>query len=151
MGFLDHLMGAAQNALAGHETTLAPMLLSALGGGDSQAAQTNGIASLVGRFQQAGLGNVVQSWVSNQQSNQPVTPDQVHQALGQEQITALAQKMGLPQTALLGTLAAMLPKLIDAMTPNGQVPSTAQNLNATPDPGTTGATGDVDPTESVQT
>lgn len=163
MGFLDHLMGDARDALAGHETTLAPMLLSALGGGDGQAAQTNGIAGLVSRFQQAGMGDVVQSWISNQHPNQPVTSDQVNQALGQDQVAALAQKMGLPQSAVLGTLAAMLPKLVNALTPNGQVPTTPRDIRAAaPDqaPGEaeapartadTGASDDTDPTESVQT
>lgn len=128
MGFLDNLLGQARDALAGHEATLAPMVLSALGGGDSQAAQTNGLSALVGKLQQAGLGDVVQSWISNQQTNQPISPDQVHQALGPEQITALAQKMGLPQSALLTTLAQALPKLVDALTPNGQLPTTPQDL-----------------------
>ncbi len=128
MGFLDNLMGTARTAFEGHESTLAPMLLSAIGGGDSQAAQTQGVAGLVSRFKNAGMGDMVQSWISNQQANKPVTTDQVAQALGPDHVSALAQKSGLPQSALLGTLAAMIPKLIDGMTPNGQVPTTATDV-----------------------
>jgi uncharacterized protein YidB (DUF937 family) len=133
MGFLDHLMGDAKTALAGHESTLAPMLLSLVGGGDSQAAQTSGVGGLVGRFKQAGLGNIVESWVSNEQPNKQVTPDQVQSALGEQDVSALAGKTGLPKGALLVTLATLLPKLIDSMTPNGEVPKTATDVGTTPD------------------
>lgn len=167
MGFLDHLWGDVRNAGAAHESTLAPMVLSALGGGDSNAAQANGLSSLIGRFQKAGLGDAVQSWISNQQPNQPVTPDQVQHTLGEEHITALAEKTGLPKSALLPALAAMLPKVIDAMTPNGQVPtapgaanqaggSPAQTPGEAEAPASTGtgvvadAVGKTDPTEPVQ-
>ncbi len=128
MGFLDHLMGAARDAMQGHEATLAPMLLSALGGGESQAAQANGLGALVGQFQKAGLGGIAQSWVSNQEPNQPVSPDQVQQALGDDHLSALAAKTGLPMATLLPTLAALLPKLVSGLTPNGQIPTTAESL-----------------------
>ncbi len=167
MGFLDHLFTDIGNAAAGHESQLAPMLLSALGGGDNQTAQANGLTSLIGRFQKAGLGDVVQSWISNQQPNQPVTPDQVQHTLGEEHIAALANKAGLPKSALLPVLATMLPKLIDGLTPNGQVPTAAGAANQTAAspaqtpgeaeaPDSTGggtmadAVGQTDPTEPVQ-
>lgn len=162
MGFLDHLMGQAENALAAHESTLAPMVLSALGGGESQAAQSSGLSSLVGKFQQAGLGNIAESWVSNQQANKPVTPDQVHSALGEKVVSELADKTGMPKSALTAALAAMLPKLVNGLTPNGELPKTpgAAAPDQTPGeaeaPASTDGTaaadsiGQSDPTEAVQ-
>jgi uncharacterized protein YidB (DUF937 family) len=122
MGFLDHLLGDVGNPAESQMGKLAPLLLSALGGGEGQGAQANGLSGLVDRFHQAGLGHIAQSWVSNEQPNQPVTPDQVHSALGEQQITALAEKMGLPKTGLTSLLAGLLPKLVDSLTPNGQLP-----------------------------
>jgi uncharacterized protein YidB (DUF937 family) len=122
MGFLDHLLGDVGNPAESQMGKLAPLLLSALGGGEGQSAQASGLSGLVDRFHQAGLGQIAQSWISNQQPNQPVTPDQVHSALGAEQITALAEKMGLPTTGMAGLLAGLLPKLVDSLTPNGQLP-----------------------------
>jgi uncharacterized protein YidB (DUF937 family) len=122
MGFLDHLLGDVGNPAESQMGKLAPVLLSALGGGEGQGAQAKGLAGLVDRFHQAGLGQIAQSWVSNEQPNQPVTPDQVHSALGEQQITALAEKMGLPKTGLTSLLAGVLPKLVDSLTPNGQLP-----------------------------
>ena len=122
MGLLDNLWGEMRNADSGQESALPRLVMSALGGGDSQAQQAQGLGNLVQKFQQAGLGNLVQSWVSNQQQNQPVSPDQVHAALGEEHVGQLAQTTGMGKGALLAMLATTLPKLIDAMTPNGQVP-----------------------------
>jgi uncharacterized protein YidB (DUF937 family) len=128
MGFLDHLFSEAGklsdvgNPADGHAAKLVPLLLSALGGGEGQSAQVKGLSGLIDRFHQAGLGEVAQSWISNQASNQPVTPDQVHAALGEQQIAALAEKMGLPKSGVTSVLAGLLPKLVDSLTPNGQLP-----------------------------
>ncbi len=124
MGFLDHLWGDARTAEEGHESALAPMLLAVLGGGEGRSAEINGLTGLIDRFKQAGLGNIVQSWVSNDQVSAPVSPDQVHAALGDQHVAGLAEKSGLPTSAVLSALSTMLPKLVNAMTPNGAVPST---------------------------
>jgi uncharacterized protein YidB (DUF937 family) len=166
MGFLDHLLSDVGNPADSQVAKLAPMLLSALGGGEGQSAQAKGLSGLIDRFHQAGLGQIAQSWVSNQTPNQSVTPDQVHTALGEQQITALAEKMGLPKTGLVSVLAGMLPKLVDSLTPNGQLPHTPDTApieqaglphtvgqaeaSAGIDGGITAALGESDPTEPVQ-
>ncbi len=166
MGFLDHLLSDVGNPADGQMAKLAPMLLSALGGGEGQSAQAKGLSGLVDRFHQAGLGQIAQSWISNQAANQPVTPDQVHSALGEQQVTALAEKMGLPKTGLVSVLAGMLPKLVDSLTPNGQLPHAPDTrpieqaglaqgpgeaaASADRDGGVAGAVGQSDPTELMQ-
>lgn len=141
MSFLDQLWGAAQNQLGEQQTNLAKTLLSSLGG-QGAAGEANGIAAVVSRFQQAGLGEAVQSWVSNQQANKEVTPGQVQQALGDQHVESMAQQTGMPKQALLVQLASMLPQVIDALTPNGQVPHG-------PPGGTPGQQSDQDGTISV--
>ncbi|MGB8170477.1 MAG: YidB family protein [Chthoniobacteraceae bacterium] len=84
----------------------------------------NGLAGLVQQFAGAGLGAQAASWVSTG-PNTPVTGDQMHQALGADQITALAQKGGLPAGQLSSLLAQVLPEVINHLTPNGQVPQGA--------------------------
>jgi uncharacterized protein YidB (DUF937 family) len=121
MGFLDELWGEAQSRLGEHQSNLAKTLLSSLGG-QGGGNEANGIAALVSRFEQAGLGDAVRSWISNEQTNKQVTPDQVQQALGDQHVDKLAQQSGMPKQALLVQLASMLPQVIDALTPNGQVP-----------------------------
>ena len=123
MGLLDQLWGFARNQETGEGGDLPRLLLATLGGGESQAAQTQGLGTLIDKFRQAGLGHIAESWISNEQANQPVQPDQVHSALGAGMISELTQKTGMGQGQLLSLLATTLPKLVDAVTPNGQVPT----------------------------
>jgi len=55
-------------------------------------------------------------------ANQPISPDQVHQALGPELIQQLAAKTGLSVPELTQKLAQILPQAVDRMTPDGVVP-----------------------------
>jgi uncharacterized protein YidB (DUF937 family) len=79
--------------------------------------QNGGLEGLMQKFQQGGLGEVVQSWVSTG-ANLPVSADQLGQALGPE----LLQKAG-GSADMLGPLAQLLPQLVDGLTPNGQLPA----------------------------
>ena len=80
-----------------------------------------GIQGIVDQFEKQGLGATVKSWVGNG-PNQPISPDQVHQALGADAVSALATRTGIPVQDLLARLAAALPTAIDKLTPNGTVP-----------------------------
>ena len=116
MSFFDQIAGM----LPGHQTTGAagvPSQLIAL-----LASQPGGLGGLVEKFQSAGLGGVMQSWISTD-ANQPVAPDQVHSALGPDLVQQLATRTGLPIGQVLQLASQHLPALIDHMTPEGQVPA----------------------------
>jgi len=102
-------------------------------GGSGQAAglgavlsllnsQGGGLGGLVQAFERQGLGDVISSWISTG-PNLPISPDQVHQALGSSPISNFASQAGVPADAVGQMLATLLPSLIDRMTPNGQLPS----------------------------
>jgi uncharacterized protein YidB (DUF937 family) len=102
------------------------------GGGDSKAQllnaaismiqnQPGGLQGLLGKFQESGLGDHVASWVGNGE-NLPIDANQIQQALGSDQMEAIAQQAGVPAEHASGGLAAMLPDIINHLTPNGQVP-----------------------------
>ena len=80
-----------------------------------------GLQGLVNQLDSAGLSDAVSSWVSTGQ-NQQVDPNQLGAALGPDTVNQLAGKSGLDVGALLPILAAALPTVIDAITPDGQVP-----------------------------
>jgi uncharacterized protein YidB (DUF937 family) len=82
--------------------------------------KNGGVQGLMQKFETQGLGGVAQSWVSTG-ANQPVTPDQVHQALGAGTVADLAKSMGIDTQTLLAQLAEHLPTAVDTMTPNGKV------------------------------
>ena len=79
-----------------------------------------GLAGLIQQFTSAGLGREASSWVGTG-ANLPISAEQLSQVLGQGNVQALAQKLGLPQESTSAGLAALLPVLVDQLTPTGQV------------------------------
>jgi uncharacterized protein YidB (DUF937 family) len=119
MGLLDTALGMLTNAQqtgSGSQGNLVEALLGLL----NQSQNGGGLQNLISSFQQAGLGEVIASWVSTGQ-NLPISAEQIQQALGGGQLSQLANASGLSQSDTAGGLAAILPNLIDQMTPNGQV------------------------------
>lgn len=116
------LLGSVLGGLMGGQSQQSPVggILSSLLGGGAAGAQSGGLMNLVSRFEQAGLGNVAQSWVSNG-SNQSVTPQQLQQVFGQQQVNQWAQQSNMQPHDLLSQLAHFLPQVVDGMTPQGQV------------------------------
>lgn len=87
-----------------------------------------GVQGVAEKFQQSGLGDLVASWIGTGQ-NQPVTGDQVTDALGRDTVEDLSRQANLPAGSGPSILAQVLPALIDQLTPNGQVPEQSQLLN----------------------
>jgi uncharacterized protein YidB (DUF937 family) len=98
-----------------------PQLLQVVTGMLSDDGTHGGLSGLVQKFQQAGLGDVVGSWISSGH-NQSVSGNQLTQVLGADAIAGLAEKLGVSPDAAAGQLSTILPGLIDHLTPHGQAP-----------------------------
>lgn len=83
--------------------------------------QTGGLQGLIATFAEKGLGGVAASWVSTGQ-NQPVSSEQIQCVLGNEQVAAFAQKLGISTQEVSEHLAQLLPQVVDKLTPNGSLP-----------------------------
>ena len=83
--------------------------------------ELGGLNGLVAKFNQAGLGDVVGSWIGTGE-NQPISADQLSGVLGSDVMGKAASQLGLDSSQLSGQLSAMLPGLIDKLTPNGTAP-----------------------------
>jgi uncharacterized protein YidB (DUF937 family) len=99
-----------------------PQLMQAVTGMLSNDGGQGGLGGLMTKFQQAGLGDVVGSWVGSGQ-NQPVSGDQLTNVLGTDTMANLAEKLGMSQGDAAGQLSNILPGLIDKLTPNGTAPA----------------------------
>lgn len=97
-------------------------VLSGLGAG----GLTGGLGDLMNSFRDAGHGNVADSWVKPGVPTQGLTPDQVAQAVGEDNLARLAQQTGLSRDELLKRLASAIPQTVDKLTPNGQMPTEEQ-------------------------
>lgn len=116
MALMDSLLNAAAQALGGKDengqSSLTEMAMNLV-------QQQGGVCNLINQLQQGGLGDVLNSWVSNQQSNLPVSGSDLQNALGSDAISQVAQKFGLDSQQAGDMLAQILPNLVDKATPNG--------------------------------
>jgi uncharacterized protein YidB (DUF937 family) len=77
-----------------------------------------GVQGIVAQLEQQGLGGTVRSWVGTG-TNQPISPDQIHQAFGADTVKQLAAKIGISPEDLAAKLSQVLPQAIDKLTPGG--------------------------------
>ena len=91
--------------------------------------RVGGLQGLAQRFQQSGLGDVLDSWVSTGQ-NQPIDPNSLQEVLGRDRVTQMTQQAGVPAQQGSSVLAVLLPQLIDQLTPQGQMPQQNQLAQA---------------------
>ena len=131
MGLLDAVLSAAGAILGGQQQpqqgslgnlgslgALLPIVAGMLG----NDSQHGGLGGLLDKFNQAGLGDAAKSWVGTGE-NTPISGDQLGQVLGNDTIADIASKLGLSHGDTAGSLAQMLPGIIDKLTPHGQAPA----------------------------
>jgi outer membrane protein OmpA-like peptidoglycan-associated protein/uncharacterized protein YidB (DUF937 family) len=82
-----------------------------------------GIGGLINKFKSAGLAREVTAWLGNGNAA-ALSPTQVEQALGNNAIDAIAQKVGLSGSAASAAIGYLMPKLVGQLTPNGVIGST---------------------------
>ena len=92
-----------------------------LAGGAAGTILSGGLGDLLKQFQQQGLGDQADSWVSNG-PNKQVSPGDLGSALGADQIEALASQSGLSRDDLLQGLSQFLPDVVNKLTPDGRLP-----------------------------
>jgi uncharacterized protein YidB (DUF937 family) len=120
MGLLDQLAGQVMGSLGAQKQDAVPQgaLLGSLMG---MIESSGGLPALLEKMKDSGLSDQVASWIGTGE-NQPVSGDQIKDALGADQVQEIASKAGIePEHASTG-MAQLLPQIIDQLTPNGQVP-----------------------------
>jgi len=122
MGLLDDLAGRVASALGANSqyAGLASHVMDYL-----NSPQSGGLPGLVKAFESAGLGHIAQSWVSTG-SNLPVTAEQIQRVLGSAPLQALAARAGISPDQLGAGLSAVLPHVVDLLTPTGRLPQAAK-------------------------
>ena len=80
------------------------------------------LGGLVGHMQQNGAGDIANSWVGTGQ-NMPINGAQLTQVLGPDLVNKISASTGLSPDQLITQLSAVLPQLVNHMTPNGQLPA----------------------------
>ena len=116
MGLFDSIVGAVSGAAGTDHPGLVDAVTHLINNPD-----TGGLAGLVDTFRQKGLADAVASWIGTGQ-NLPVSAEQLQQVLGNAQLQAMAQRLGVSLPDAAQALAHVLPQVIDRLTPNGHLP-----------------------------
>jgi uncharacterized protein YidB (DUF937 family) len=93
-----------------------------LAGGAAGSILSGGLGDLLNQFQQKGLGDQANSWVSNG-PNKQIAPGDLANALGADQIDQLSAQSGLSRDELLQGLSQYLPDVVNHLTPDGRLPN----------------------------
>lgn len=87
--------------------------------------RVGGVNEFVARFRTAGLDRLVDSWVGSG-PNEGLSPSQTRAALGNSAMYEIADSAGIGRGAIVPVLGFMIPLLMDAITRNGQLPTTGE-------------------------
>jgi uncharacterized protein YidB (DUF937 family) len=121
MGLFDSILGQVLGGSSPQQqkqsTSLVEGLLEML-----EEPGTGGVEGLARQFQRGGLDAQMNSWIGTG-DNLAITAQQILAALGQSRVSQLSQRAGIPESQGASVLAALLPVLIDKLTPNGRPPA----------------------------
>ena len=98
-------------------TDLGDILTQIFGGGGAQK-----LPDVVRQFEEKGMREQVDSWVRTG-PNKPVDRRQIEDAFGQRELEQIARSKGIVQAQLAEVLAKYIPRIIDELTPTGQLPA----------------------------
>ena len=96
---------------------LSDILTQIFGGGGAQK-----LPDVVKQFEEKGMRDQVDSWVRTGPTK-PVDRRQVEDAFGQRELEDIASSKGIDRDQLAEVLAKYIPRIIDELTPSGQLPS----------------------------
>ena len=123
MGLLDGVLGQVIERVGGNDQAvkMVETVAGMIGGGGGSGGSGAGLQGLVEKLQGAGLGDLAASWIGTG-DNQAISADQVRGAFGDDEVQKVADEAGISKDEAASGLAALLPELVDKVTPDGLVP-----------------------------
>ena len=105
--------GAGGGGLAAMLPMLAPVVGKLIAGG--------GLQKILASLQEQGQGDKASSWVSTG-SNEPISPVELRRAVGDDAVRDAARRAGVSEEEAASGLAALLPDVVDRLSPDGTLP-----------------------------
>ncbi len=106
--------GAKVSAGDGMLAMLLPLVASFL--------QHGGLYKVLSGLPQQGLSSQAASWVGTGE-NEAVSGAEIGNVLGSDEIDAIAQQLGISSEQAADAVAQVLPRLVDQVSPQGELPS----------------------------
>ena len=121
-GVLGDILGQALGGGAQRGGGLVDVLGGMFGGGAAgRGGSAGGLGGLLEQMGRAGYAEEARSWVSTGQ-NMPIAPDAMEQIFGRDGVAAIARQAGVSEADASQGLSALLPEVVDRVTPKGEVP-----------------------------
>ncbi len=121
MSFLNSIL----NELGDGNSKYGDLAKSLMEGGDKGAL----IDSVVGALKDKGMGDKVSSWVGNGE-NDSISGDQLSSALGPDMLSKISEKTGISEDQISSAMSAVLPMLVNKLTPNGETEGEGGSLTS---------------------
>lgn len=116
---LSSILGSLGDLFGGGNT--APQPAAGQPSGDGNVL-TKGLGDLMDTFRNAGQADTADSWVTMGVPTKGLSPKEVEQAVGADNLAELARRTGLSHQELLERLATAIPDTVDRLTPGGDIP-----------------------------
>lgn len=135
MGILDTLLknpGAMVDMakFAVDNPQIAQAAMSLVSSDDTSVGGSAGLSGILDSLNGAGLGDAVSSWLGNGE-NSEIDAAQLQAALGDDTISQFAEKAGIGSIGdATSLLSGVLPKLVDQLSPDGNLPDASSLDNA---------------------
>ena len=120
MGLLDQISG-----MFGRQGDKAEQLQAIM----TWIEQQGGIQGILQKFHNGGLGEIFDSWLS-QQNNMPVNGEQITSVFGSAALQELGTKLGIDSQTASALIAEYLPKIVDGLSPQGEAPTQGDIVSA---------------------
>jgi len=90
--------------------------------------KSGGFGGFIDRFNNAGLGEMVRSWITTG-DNTPISNEQLESAVGEGTIANVADQAGVDRETATAAMAGMIPHVVNNLTPDGDVPDESTLLS----------------------
>lgn len=88
--------------------------------------RNGGLSGAFNKIQNMGFGHQANSWMSADQSNQPLDANDINQLFDNDELAQVASQTGVDQSEVRQSMAELLPQLFDSLTPNGDTQTESQ-------------------------
>lgn len=116
--------GLGGGGMGGNQAALLMMLLPLA----MRWVQRNGgVGAVLDKFKQKGFDREARSWVATG-DNAEVDEKAVEQVVGREELSSMAQRLGVPEKEVAQAFAEIMPTMVDKLSPDGQLPREADEV-----------------------
>lgn len=107
--------GTANSAASNPQSLLIMVLPFVL----SWIQKQGGLQAALDQLKNNGLSSQVQGWVDPNQANPAVSPQNIQNLFDDQDVAQIAAQTQAPKQEIYGAIAAVLPQVIDSLTPQG--------------------------------